>query len=168
VLALALAGCDSAGEEPTQFIALQHDFAEFTDWEVVFSGDGEEMPGHPAGERTVYQHRPEAPAPSEFAVGTIFVKTIVPPGSDSVVIHAMSKRTPDWGDAQAPGWEWFELQFDDEARPVIVWRGATPPDGECYGCIPGAEPHTSEGGDCATCHGGGASTNDSVWSVPLR
>lgn len=47
--------------------------------------------------------------------------------------------------------QWEHEALDDDGRPVIVWRGKDPPDGECYGCLPGAESMI-EPTSCNACH----------------
>lgn len=150
--ALVLA-CDHDEDDAGQFIALQHDFAGFRDWMVVYEADGPMMKGHPAGPRTVYTPAlPEADG-EQFATGTIIVKVIETDTSETGhLIHAMAKRGGDFN-PKGRGWEWFELDLDARGQTVIVWRGATPPDGDCYGCPPGYEPsEAAELIDCNNCH----------------
>jgi hypothetical protein len=151
-LALAGLGCDTdRGElEPTEFIALQHDFEGFARWEHESLGFAETMPGHPGGQRTVYvNERPPAGA-EEVPVGTCIVKTMETDDFGLLVL-AMAKRGNGYNEDGAVGWEWFELAIDDAGRPVIVWRGKDPPDGECYGCLPGTESMI-EPTSCNDCH----------------
>lgn len=100
-------------------------------------------------------------------VGTIIVKTIEDTYTDEITqVHAMSKRVEDYNEDGALGWEWFELQLDEDARPVIIWRGTHPPDGECYHCPPGTDPEKAAMlGDCNICHAGAGV--DSVQTLPM-
>lgn len=154
-LALALAGlglgCETGGEpEPAEFIALQRDFEGFARWEHESLGIAETTPGHPGGQRTVYvNERPPADA-DEVPVGTVIVKTMETDDFGLLVL-AMAKRGADYNPDGAIGWEWFELAIDDTGHPVIVWRGKDPPDGECYGCLPGTESMI-EPTSCNDCH----------------
>jgi hypothetical protein len=160
--------CDGEDGEDTggEFIALQHDFDGLAQWMVMWSGAGEALKAHPAGTRTVYMKQ-APPAGDEFPRGTIIVKTMESSDVDSgLLIHAMAKRGGDFN-PEGHGWEWFELALDDSDRPVIIWRGEAPPEGECYGCPPGVDPATElEMADCNSCHLG-AADNDLVHSVPL-
>ena len=144
-------GCDTGGElEPSEFIALQHDFEGFPRWEHESLGIAETTPGHPGGQRTVYvNERPPAGA-DEIPLGTIIVKTMETDDFGLLVL-AMAKRGNDYNEDGAVGWEWFELTLDDAGRPVIVWRGTDPPDGECYGCLPGTMSMI-EPTSCNDCH----------------
>lgn len=156
ILALALAGCETDPDEPPleEFIALQRDFEGFQDWEQESLGWVQSSPGHLVGQRTVYiEERPRA-GDDELPVGTIIVKTMEH-YEYGIFILAMAKRGADYNPDGAVGWEWFELALDDDGRPVIVWRGKDPPDGECYGCLPGAESMI-EPTSCNDCHVGAA------------
>ena len=84
--------------------------------------------------------------------------------AEIVQIHAMVKRGGNYNADGIPGWEWFDLGLDEEARPVIEWRGEHPPDGECYGCAPGTDPaEAAELGDCNNCHAG---AQDGLHTLP--
>jgi len=155
-LALALPGCTAETDEPSpaEFIALQRDFEGFPRWEHESLGFSETTPGHPGGARTVYvNERPPTDA-DEIPVGTIIVKTMET-DDFGLLILAMAKRGADYNEDGAMGWEWFELALDDAGHPVIVWRGEDPPDGECYGCLPGTESMI-EPTSCNDCHVGAA------------
>jgi hypothetical protein len=171
-LALALTSCaDEAGDDPEVFIALQRDFADFQRWPVLWQGDGDTVPGHPAGARTVYG---DVHADGEvFGAGSMLVKTIdvdpadLDPGAAAgPLVFAMVKRGGAFN-PEANGWEWFELTISDDGQPLVVWRGEKPPNGECYGCTPGLMPGVDlEMASCTACHAG-AGDNDLVYSVPL-
>lgn len=170
-LALALAGtaCDGEADDPPAehqtFIATQSDFEGFAQWERFSIDDPAVVPNHVAGIRSVFLNQRPAADALEFPVGTIIVKW-----NDSDLgsqIHAMVKRGGDYNLDGAHNWEWFDLTFDDEGAVVIRWRGLAPPDGECYGCAPGVEPTTPEGGDCNGCHAAAAEDNDWVQSTVL-
>jgi hypothetical protein len=151
-LALAAPGCETSPDDPAadEFIAFQSDFEGFPGWEHESLGFAETTPGHPGGLRTVYiNERPPAGA-DEVPLGTIIVKTMETDDFGLLVL-AMAKRGNDYNPDGALGWEWFELTLDDEGRPVIVWRGKDPPDGECYGCLPGTESMI-EPTSCNDCH----------------
>jgi hypothetical protein len=159
---LFLSGCldhdPIPGGSGESFIAMQADFAGYLSWEAypVSSADT----GHSEGERVVYlNQKPEAGAKT-FPVGTILVKVI--DGSD---IHAMAKRGAGFNLDGAVGWEWFELLLS-EGEPVIKWRGASAPEGESYGALPGTTEDSGDSitGDCNVCHGA-AANNDYVQSV---
>jgi hypothetical protein len=170
--ALLLGGCLdhelAPGAGGDSFVAMQTDFVGFQGWgSTAFSGAATSSDGHPAGDRVVYLNAEPAEDAGEFAVGTVIVKTIATPaqeGDEGVDIHAMVKRGEGYNVDGAPGWEWFELALDDEARPVIVWRGDVPPDGEGYGAL--GETDTALEGDCNGCHEA-ARSNDFVHSIPL-
>ena len=169
LLALALAGaaCESdEGEEtPDEFIALQRDFEGFARWEHESLGFAETTPGHPGGQRTVYVNERPLASDDEIPIGTIVVKTMETDDFGLLVL-AMAKRGAGYNPEGAVGWEWFELTLDDEGRPVIVWRGKDPPDGECYGCLPGTESMI-EPTSCNDCHVG-AEEQDYVFTALAR
>ena len=160
-LALVASCMDTAGDGSDEFVAMQRDFSGFPEWPHASLGVVPTMPGHPGGSLTIYINHGQPPAPQPFPTGTIIVK--VSDGDDTVApfILAMAKRGGDYNAEGAIGWEWFELKFDDNAEPVIVWRGEDAPDGECYGCLPGDDP-MAEPTSCNDCHG--ASEQDSVYS----
>ena len=142
-----------------EFVAMQTDFAGFSGW-ASYDIEAADT-GHPAGGRTVYLSDSPPAGAEQFPVGTRIVKMI-----DGADIHAMVKRGGDFNADGAPGWEWFELVLDG-ADPVIRWRGATPPDGEAYGALPGVEEDSAAPlGDCNLCHGA-VSDNDFVHTVGL-
>jgi hypothetical protein len=152
VLTVGTAGCEADPDDPVieEFIALQHDFEGFPGWEHESLGFAETTPGHPGGQRTVYvNERPPADA-DELPLGTIIVKTMETDDFGLLVL-AMAKRGAGYNEDGAVGWEWFELALDDAGHPVIVWRGKDPPDGECYGCLPGTESMI-EPTSCNDCH----------------
>jgi hypothetical protein len=154
VLALALAGGACEGEsgelEPDEFIALQRDFEGFARWDHESLGFAETTPGHPGGQRTVYVNERPLADDDEIPLGTIIIKTMET-DDFGLLILAMAKRGAGYNADGAVGWEWFELTLDESGRPVIVWRGKDPPDGECYGCLPGTESMI-EPTSCNDCH----------------
>jgi hypothetical protein len=152
ILALALAGCEADPGEPAldEFIALQRDFEGFQGWEQESLGWVQTTPGHLVGQRTVHVNERPLASDDEFPVGTIIVKTMEH-YEYGILILAMAKRGAGYNADGAMGWEWFELALDEDGRPVIVWRGKDPPDGECYGCLPGTESMI-EPTSCNDCH----------------
>lgn len=138
-----ISGRPESEENTGTFVAVQRDFEDFRSWESFDLGTGP-IEGHPAGKRVVYLRERPPPGASEFPVGTLIVKATaaeLPP--QGWVIHAMAKRGGEYNRAGARGWEWFELQINDDDIPVLVWRGTGPPVGEGYG--PG-------GTECNDCH----------------
>jgi hypothetical protein len=166
VVALAFAACD--GDEPSadgQFIALQRDFDGFGAWNVVWRGSApDDALAHAAGLRTVRVNREPSEVSEPVPVGTIVLKTVEDPDfGDILQIHAMAKRGGSYNPQGIAGWEWFDLALDDDGRPVILWRGEHPPDGECYGCAPGTDPEEAAMlGDCNNCH---ANTHDGLHTL---
>lgn len=149
------------GAEGGEFVAMQSDFAGFASWPATEVGDTD-TGGHPDGARTVHLSGEAPEDAAEFPVGTRIVKRIVTAEGED--LHAMAKRGAGYNAEGAVGWEWFELAWGDTGEPVIVWRGAAPPDGEGYGTLGAGD--TGVESDCNTCHAG-ARTNDFVWSLPL-
>lgn len=151
-LALGSGGCDAAADEPEagEFIALQRDFEGFPRWEHESLGFAATTPGHPGGQRTVYVNERPPAHDEEIPLGTIIIKTMETDDFGLLVL-AMARRGGGYNEDGAVGWEWFELALDDMGRPVIVWRGEDPPDGECYGCLPGTESMI-EPTSCNDCH----------------
>lgn len=146
------AACEAAPDDPlaTELIAFQSDFEGFSRWDHESLGFAEDSPGHPGGQRTVYINALPPGDTDDLPVGTILVKTMET-DDFGVLVLAMVKRGGGYNDDGAQGWEWFELTLDDQGRPVIVWRGKDPPDGECYGCLPGTESMI-EPTSCNDCH----------------
>lgn len=162
---LLLLACTSKTPEdsavPEVYIAMQSNFSGFKDWEAIPVSTGDT--GHVDGDRTVYiNHRPPAGA-TEFPVGTMIVKTIA--WSGGLDVHARAKRGGGFN-PEGAGWEWFELTLLPDDTPVMLWRGASPPDGEDYQSLPDDSAVPTVNGDCNTCHSA-ASDNDTVFSVGL-
>jgi len=164
---LAVLACDADdGELSSEFIALQRDFDGFGAWEIVWQGGApEDDLAHAAGSRTVRVNKDPATIAEPVPMGTIVIKTVEDPDfGDILQIHAMAKRGGGYNPQGIEGWEWFDLQLDDDGHPVIVWRGEHPPDGECYGCAPGTDPEEAAMlGDCNNCH---ASGHDGLHTLP--
>jgi hypothetical protein len=159
--------CDSAEDDSgLQFVALQRDFEDFAEWEVVWtelrSQDGL---AHAAGLREVRVNRDPSEVVEPVPIGTIVLKTVAADELGEILqIHAMVKRGGGYNPDGIAGWEWFDLGLDDAARPVIKWRGEHPPDGECYGCAPGTDPaEAARLGDCNNCH---TDTHDGLHTLP--
>ncbi len=156
--------------DAAEFVATQEDFAGFLSWAHVDVGNAAAEAPHEAPVRTAYLNAPPDEGAVVFPVGTIIVKTGAggegsgAAGSD---VHAMVKRGGAFNDDGARGWEWFEIRIPNgDADPVLVWRGANPPDGESYGC-PAGEVCDDEGLTCNACHEAAAG-NDFVNSTALR
>lgn len=146
------------GTEPSLFIALQSNFADYETWhrfDVIT--DPNTVPEgldeiHAPAVRHVYINKLPAEGATSFPVGTIIVKDPSGPTADSVEIHAMVKRTHSGFNAQgAEGWQWFELSKNAAGDVVIEWSGDAPPTGEGYGCLPG-QPCDLTLADCNNCH----------------
>lgn len=168
MILLLAAGClDNTpipGGDVGTFIALQSDFAGFSQWSATPVSS--EDTGHVSGARTVYVNQAPPAGSTTFPVGTILVKTIEWEGGTD--IHAMAKRGAGFNTDGANGWEWFELMYASDGTPVIRWRGDVPPTDEEYGQLPGAESDTSDTitGDCNVCHSTDA-VNDYVHTIRL-
>ncbi len=171
-IALLLAACDAPPQVglpdagPTGvYIALSRDFEGFREWPSFPVEDPAAPAAHPPGPSRVYVNAMPPEGLAEFPIGTILVKTIENGAPHEWAIHAMVKRGGGigWPDGLY-GWELFELRFDAEERPVIVWRGPGPPTGMGY-----ASP--IDGGlvelVCSDCHAA-AWMNDSVINEHVR
>ncbi|HJL14692.1 MAG TPA: hypothetical protein RMH99_03490 [Sandaracinaceae bacterium LLY-WYZ-13_1] len=171
-LSLLALGCDDpaparpdAGSDGAVFIALQRDFEGFRDW-TRFAVDSDAVPvGHPPGPSFIYVNRMPPEGVRRFPVGTILIKTIESGSPQEWAIHGMVKRSSDFAATTGLiGWELFELRFDDEERPVILWRGEGPPSGMGYAApIDGGIAELV----CSDCHAA-AWTNDSVLNEHTR
>lgn len=159
-LGIAYAGLRLWSRPPTpvvrdEFVATAESFADYPHWKSYPLEGGGQYP------RTVYvNHVPAAGVGVDggFPLGTILVKELHrPPDGGGEEIDAMVKRSADYGDLDAPGWEWFGLQRGDGGA-LIVWRGPRPPAGGGY---------AGGGASCAGCHRAAAS-NDGVQSPPLH
>ena len=144
------------GGIPT-FIALAGDFDGFEAWQRYDLGHQEAGGVHVAGERSIFLSRAPPHGVEAFPVGTMVVK-VVHGQADAGVgdqVFAMAKRGGTFnGDGHA--WEWFELDLS-ATPPVLVWRGALPPERKGYG--------GGAGGACNGCHS--ASSNDLVLTPAL-
>jgi hypothetical protein len=154
-------GSDSGQPPPDVFIAVEHDFAVWTQWQSYDLGDQPADTVHLGGHRTIYLNKAPPHGSTEFPVGTIMVKTVVAdadggttPDGGTSQIFAMAKRGGDYNAEGAVGWEWFELASTDQPA-IWIWRGYQPPAGQGYGGV--------AGGQCNTCHMAAAS-NDYVES----
>ena len=171
---LLLAACDpppastgglpDAGESGV-FIALTRDFEGFTDWTSFAIDDAAAPAAHPPGPSHVYINALPPEGARRFPVGTIIVKTIESGPPEEWAIHAMVKRGSDYGvSGGIVGWELFELRFDEDQRPIVLWRGIGPPSGMGY-----AAP--VDGGTvelvCSDCHNA-AWMNDGVLNEHTR
>ncbi|HKU43324.1 MAG TPA: hypothetical protein VJR89_34420 [Polyangiales bacterium] len=173
-LVLLLAGCldhelapDAEGEPGSSgssiFIAQQRDFADFEDW-MPFEIEVEAEHTSVKGKITEYLSQMPAPNSDRFPVGTMIAKTVETDAGVAPEIHAMAKRGGSFNAKGAQGWEFFELKKDKDGTPVIVWRGAKPPDGERYKNL--LDPNaTRMEVDCNGCHADTA--NDAVLSDEL-
>lgn len=139
------------------FLAQEGDFADFREW-MSFELSASDSHAATVGDVTVYASRLPDSGAKAFPVGTMIVKT-VQPKAGALVIHAMAKRGGDFNARGALGWEFFELVLNDDDVPIMVWRGAEPPDGESYQLLPGVELSGMEV-QCNDCHT--SDVNDSV------
>jgi hypothetical protein len=163
LLLLVLASCD-APPEPSVFIALQRDFADFRGWQKFYFGDGP-LEGHPAGPRYGYVKQVLQPGERAYPVGDIIVKTIETQPSPSPSpepsgpvpeqawdLFAMAKRGGGFNADGAKGWEFFTLRINAGGVPVILARGIDASD------VPGSSGHGYLGANgniirCNGCHG---------------
>lgn len=169
-LLLLLAACDPPreGTPPGQlpdagetgvYIALQRDFADFRAWPSFTLEDPVVPAAHAPGPGRIFINAMPPAGAATFPVGTMIVKTIESGAPSEWAVHAMVKRGGGIGEPEGlPGWELFELRFDEDERPIILWRGPGPPTGLGY-----AAPF--DGGVvelvCSDCHTA-AWQNDSV------
>ena len=175
VLLLPLGGCfvmldhEIDDDNAAEFVATQADFQGFLSWGNVDVGDAPAAAPHEASARTVYLNAPPDEGAAVFPVGTMIVKTgaggeVTGEAGDEV--HAMVKRGGAFNADGARGWEWFEIRIPDgDDAPVLVWRGANPPEGESYSCPPG-EACDESSLTCNGCHEGSVG-NDFVNSQAL-
>ena len=177
---LGAAGCfvvldhDLSGDDAVELVARPADFADFLSWPHVQVGDVAAVSPHDEPTRTVYLNAPPDDDATTFPIGTIIVKTGAggeATGEPGNAVHAMVKRGGNFNLDGARGWEWFEISVDDvtspdgDDDPILVWRGANPPEGESYGCPAGQV--CAEGGlTCNDCHAGSIG-NDFVNSPAL-
>jgi hypothetical protein len=164
---------DVSDDDTVAIVARPADFADFTAWPHVAVGVAAAASPHDEPTRTVYLNAPPADDATTFPVGTIIVKTGAggeATGEAGHGVHAMVKRGGGFNADGARGWEWFEISVDltteqGDDDPILVWRGANPPEGESYGCPAGQV--CAEGGlTCNDCHAGSIG-NDFVNSAAL-
>lgn len=142
-----------------EFVARRDDFAGFSAWPSAVVAETAAQAPHEASVRTVHLNQAPADDAEVFPVGTIIVKTGAggeATGESGTDVHAMVKRGNGFNADGARGWEWFELSVDDgddadDEAPLIVWRGADPPEGHSYGCT-GDDCGDAEALTCNTCH----------------
>jgi hypothetical protein len=173
LFALLAAGCldhelepddrEGTGGAAAVFIAQQRDFADFEDWTAF---ETEVSAEHGGAKGVVMEYLSVMPEPDSdaFPVGTMIAKTIETEEGMAPAIHAMAKRGGTFNQRGALGWEFFELQKNAKGTPVIVWRGAQPPDGERYKNLLNPDANMMEA-DCNGCHAD--SHNDAVLSDVL-
>ena len=152
------------GSGSAQYIAFQHDFADYEDW-MKFDTEVEAEHGGVVGMISEFVNQLPEPDATEFPVGTMIVKTVQPKEGPAPAIHAMVKRGGTFNKSGALGWEFFELQKNAKGIPIIAWRGATPPDGERYKNLLMPDSDVKEA-DCNDCHV--VSKNDAVLSDVLQ
>ncbi|MDP2345198.1 MAG: hypothetical protein Q8O67_29910 [Deltaproteobacteria bacterium] len=175
VVVVVAAGCPflpdhELGEAgaPDRLIAFASDFEGYQEWPHVVVGTGPMEGGHNLdAPRTVFVNALPDDDALVWPVGTVIVKEgsgLEVEGGTGTQTHAMVKRGGSYNLDGAVGWEWFEIESDDDGV-IILWRGENPPDGESYGCIAGdcAEAF----GDCNGCHAGSRG-NDFVNSTQLE
>lgn len=162
-LALAPAACldnqlDTDGEvevgQKNLFIAQTRDFRAYEDW-MVFEHEQKADHGGLVGKVSVYVNELPDPETHLFPVGTILFKTMDIEGADRIIIHAMVKRSLSYNAQGALGWEYFELIFEADGTPVILWRGQDPPPDEKYQALLGAQnldTSLETDGTCNSCH----------------
>jgi hypothetical protein len=159
---LLVASCSPSEPEPSVFIALQRDFANFLSWKKFYFGD-EPLQGHPVGPRYGYVKQVLQPGERSYPVGDVIVKVIESPPSPSPSpwpspvpeqnwdIFAMAKRGGNFNTDGAKNWEFFTLKIDANGVPVIVLRGTDASDTSS-----GAHGYLGVTGNvilCNGCHG---------------
>jgi hypothetical protein len=152
-----------------EHVATREDFAGFPSWPSAVSATTAADAPHEASVRTIYVNQAPPDDADVFPVGTIIVKTGAggeATGEGGNEVHAMVKRGNGFNADGARGWEWFELSAPDSAdeAPLIIWRGANPPEGHSYGCT--GDCGDAEALTCNTCHADSVS-NDFVNSPAL-
>lgn len=166
LLACVLAGgCEepSPSPPPTEFIAVERDFADFeASWTRFDRGPGFTLVPHPEGHSFVYLDELPPAGSTSFPLGTRIVRvTETPEPPETWEVHAMVKRGGGFNADGASGWEFFELvlepQPDGSRVPRVKWRGTGPPDGDGYTPPDGG----TEVLGCNHCHGA-FTPNDSI------
>jgi hypothetical protein len=169
----ASAGCldnELAPDDPNNvgaaknYIALQTNFRDYEDW-MKFDTDVMGEHAGTVGTITEYLNKLPDMGATEFAVGTMIVKTVQPTDGPVPAIHAMVKRGGAFNKSGAIGWEYFELSKNDKGTPTIVWRGQAPPTGEKYKNLLMPDSNVLEA-DCNGCHV--VSKNDAILSDALQ
>lgn len=173
VLSVVLFGCSSSASAPVVpedsgapvFLAFEKDFNGFRTWEKFsFAETSDAFPAHLGGPRDVYLNKRPPKGSKEFPVGTIIVKEVLDGGPFlDRIIFARVKRGGGFN-ADANGWEWFQLKNREDGSTAIVWRGLGPPDGDQDA---GGPSYLGNADGCTPCHKG-AIDNDLVMGAPLR
>lgn len=157
-----LAGCGTptatpdAGPLNPTYIALARDFDGFEQWERFDLGPQPAGSVHSAGPRSVFLRARPPKGASAFPVGTLLVKVLHTDGGTPGEIFAMAKRGGGYN-AEAAGWEWFQLEPEAQPR-IMIWRGEQPPAKAGYAGGPA--------GACNECHVEGG--NDHVLTPTLK
>jgi hypothetical protein len=141
------------------FIAQVDDFKDYADW-MSFKNETADDHGGVLGTTTIYVNELPDEETHEFSVGTILFKATEVAGFDKPTIHAMAKRGSNFNPEGVIGWEYFELVLNKKGTPLILWRGAEPPNGEHYQMLLSAQNvdrpmMTGQDGDCNSCHAEG-------------
>jgi hypothetical protein len=153
---------DSAdGGPPAEFVAYTANFNGFHEWSSApaTANVGAAEGIHATGPLQVYWNQSPPHGATSFPVGTIIVKETQETDVTQRQAFAMVKRGNGFNSGGANGWEWFSLQEADDGCVAVLWRGVAPLSTESYANEPV--------GDCNGCHVQ-ATSNDSVWDVPLQ
>jgi hypothetical protein len=158
----ALASCGGASSDAsdpapplTTKIAFADDFAGYHGWTSFACGIGSLGNDHLQGPRRVYLNRLPPAGATAFPIGTIFVKESGDGPPETRHVFASVKRGGGFNASGAVGWEWFELANGPGDRPLILWRGFGPSNGDAYG--------GDATGGCNGCHD--APALDYAWSA---
>ncbi len=156
---------DYVFENPTEFIAEDSDFADYTNWSLIdTSSDANPLLGSahiPGSTRYVYKKQFNANPDTEeqgYPIGTIILKRTV--SSYSTEITAMVKRGGSFDTANG-NWEYFTL---DASTLSITGRGADLMDGGCKSCHAQALS-TENGKDYVFKHDNDPFNNDSTAQI---
>jgi len=144
------------------FVPFARDFEAFESWMSFEVRTGEHA--GVIGTVRVYINALPPSGSREFPVGTIIVKTVEVGDKTTWSIHSMVKRGGGFNAQGALDWEFYDLRFNEDEIPVILWRGADPPAGHGYETLPGLATGTEA--PCNSCHL--SARNDAVLSESLQ
>ncbi|BDS09968.1 hypothetical protein [Aureispira anguillae] len=142
-IAYTTQSCQDPTPEPTEFIADNSTFANFTNWELAATnvGPSPSLGAAHAGNdstvtRKIYYKDAQAPVDGVYPVGTVIVKHSANPAGTVAEYTGMVKRGNSFNPSHND-WEWFMLESNGNIATDssgAEMRGANLMNGMCNNC----------------------------------